>query len=404
MTDRHNLHNTCPSCINKGKRVSAVTLKSLLRPGCIERIGGGQWFFCDTVGCDVVYFDAEGQTFNKGDLTVRVGVKETSADQDPRHPRYVCYCFDHTIEEIDDEVRQTGKSTVLEDIKTRMKDGCWCETKSPQGTCCLGTVGRYVKRALAGHGHTAAASAVTDTVQEDCCAVGGHTDNPANSSSCCTSTESASGDRANSPSGLWAVAASAGAAVVASACCWLPLLLLTLGVSSAGVGGVFEALRPYMLVVAAVSLGLGFYFAYRKPACATGSSCARPTRRGRGLLWGLSVFVVAMALFPYYSGVLLYGGQSSSGNSGVSNNVDGSIIPMAEAVTSVYSIEGMTCPACSAGLQSRLAQLPGITSVEVSYDRGTAKVTSRTGVPDDRAVRAMVVQAGFTVGDPTVKP
>jgi NAD(P)H-nitrite reductase large subunit len=70
----------------------------------------------------------------RGDLTVRVGIKERNG------PRHVCYCFNHTIEEIEEEVRRSGTTTVLDDIKTRMKTACWCETKSPQGSCCLASV------------------------------------------------------------------------------------------------------------------------------------------------------------------------------------------------------------------------------------------------------------------------
>ena len=398
MTDRHHLHNTCPSCQTKGKRVPDITLKSLLRPECIQRIGDGPWLFCDSADCDVVYFNAEGQTFNRADLTVRVGVKETSGDQGPRHPRLVCYCFNHTIESIEQEVRQTGRSTVLDDIKTRMKDGCWCETKNPQGSCCLGTVGRYVKRALADHGHTAAASAEADTEQDDCCAGGGHAGNPVSGSSCCAATGSTSNETTDQAGGLWAVTVSAGAAVVASACCWLPLLLLTLGVSSAGVGGVFATLRPYLLAVAAVSLGLGFYLAYRRPACAPGSACAaQTTTRRRGILWLSAVFVIAMALFPYYGGVLLYGGQSSSGNNGISHNADGAVTSADNGVTSAYMIEGMTCRACAVGLQARLARLPGVTSAKVSYDQGTAWVTSPPGQTDEQAVHDAVKGAGYSV-------
>ena len=73
------------------------------------------------------------------------------------------------IEEIEAEVRETGRSSVLDDIKTRMKTACWCETKNPQGVCCLGTVGRYVKRALAEYGSHGG----SDTIEEkprECCA------------------------------------------------------------------------------------------------------------------------------------------------------------------------------------------------------------------------------------------
>ena len=45
--------------------------------------------------------------FTKADLTVRVGIKETAA------PRHICYCFNHTVEEIEEEVHLTGKTTVL---------------------------------------------------------------------------------------------------------------------------------------------------------------------------------------------------------------------------------------------------------------------------------------------------
>jgi hypothetical protein len=68
----------------------------------------------------------------------------------------------------------------------------------------------------------------------------------------------------------------------------------------------------------------------------------------------LTVFVVAMAMFPYYGGVLLYGDQSSSGNSSISNNADGSVASTTDGVTSAYPIDGMTCPACAVGLQARL--------------------------------------------------
>lgn len=145
-TGSHDSGRLCPGCGGKGSRIGRVTLDSLLKPGALERLTDEQFRFCDSADCDVVYFGDRGTVFSKDDLVVRVGVKERSA------PRPVCYCFDHTVEEINAEVERTGRSTVLDDIKTRMKDGCWCETKNPKGSCCLGTVGKYVRLALAEHG------------------------------------------------------------------------------------------------------------------------------------------------------------------------------------------------------------------------------------------------------------
>ena len=48
------------------------------------------------------------------------------------------------------------------------------------------------------------------------------------------------------------------AAVLSSACCWLPLLLLAFGASAAGVSAFFERWRPAFLVVAIGLLGAGF--------------------------------------------------------------------------------------------------------------------------------------------------
>ena len=144
----------CPLCGEKGKPVQGITLQSLLKPEALLRIDESPYHFCSSPACDVVYFGAEGiRPFMKGDLTVRVGVKEGAA------PRPICYCFNHTIEEIEEEVRCSGKTKVLEDIKTRMKTACWCETKSPQGACCLATITKCVQAIVAGRA-TAAVSVI----------------------------------------------------------------------------------------------------------------------------------------------------------------------------------------------------------------------------------------------------
>ena len=135
----------CPSCGIKGKRVGTITLRSLLTPDKQVSVENNTYFFCGSVGCETVYFAGVGAAaFSTADLTVRVGIKETSP------PRPVCYCFGHDIEEIIGEVERTGKSTVVADIRKRIReDGCSCETRNPQGACCLGTVQGIAEEALA---------------------------------------------------------------------------------------------------------------------------------------------------------------------------------------------------------------------------------------------------------------
>ena len=69
----------CPECGSKGKKVKRITLESLLTPDAAIRIGEGQYRFCDAIDCDTVYFGDDGTTFAKRDLTVRVGVKESTS-------------------------------------------------------------------------------------------------------------------------------------------------------------------------------------------------------------------------------------------------------------------------------------------------------------------------------------
>ena len=131
----------CPTLQKPGKPVRLPTLLSLVKRKRLAEVAGRDWFFCALQDCDVVYFAGDGTTIAKGDLEVRVGLKEKSA------PHTVCYCFGHTEESIREEVVRTGRSTVVDSITARVRAGeCTCETTNPQGTCCLGDVAKVVKK------------------------------------------------------------------------------------------------------------------------------------------------------------------------------------------------------------------------------------------------------------------
>lgn len=140
--------DNCPACGVRGKPVRAVTLRALVRDEHQGRIGPGRYRFCATQGCDVVYFAEDGSgLIDRAALKVRVGVKESEP------PRPVCYCFGHTVEEIVEEVRRCGRSLVLDDIRGRVeREGCHCEERNPQGSCCLGTITRIVEEACSPFG------------------------------------------------------------------------------------------------------------------------------------------------------------------------------------------------------------------------------------------------------------
>jgi copper chaperone CopZ len=163
------------------------------------------------------------------------------------------------------------------------------------------------------------------------------------------------------------------AAVLSSACCWLPLLLLAFGASAAGVSAFFERWRPVFLIVAVALLGAGFYVVYfRKAACVDGACEAAPRSRrvfSQAMLWVAALLVGAFAMFPNYAGAFartLYGSRSAGDS--------------AAAVTGAalhrFSVEGMTCEACATTLQADLERIDGVASARVDYATKTAEVRS----------------------------
>lgn len=135
----------CRECGQKAKSVDRITPEHLLKPESVAQLRDTVYHFCATPTCEVVYFsNATGQYFDKSDLTVRVGLKETE------DPIPVCYCFGYTERDVFEEVRTTGRTTIPDRIRSEVKAGnCRCEIENPQGTCCLGNVSRAVKKAMA---------------------------------------------------------------------------------------------------------------------------------------------------------------------------------------------------------------------------------------------------------------
>lgn len=98
--------------------------------------------------------------------------------------------------------------------------------------------------------------------------------------------------------GLFATLGVLGA-LLASACCIVPLALVLLGVSGAWIGNL-TALEPYKPLTSGIAIlfiGAGFWHVYfrAKPECVEGSYCARPqsSRITKAALWGASILVLA---------------------------------------------------------------------------------------------------------------
>ena len=356
----------CPRCRGKGRRISATTLRGLLTEeahAVAEAAGAEALRFCKAASCPVVYFgDGLDVVFEASDL--RVPVFQKSGD--PARP--VCYCFGVSVARLEEEVARTGGSSVPEEITQKCREGLdRCEETNPQGACCLGNVRRVVKEA----GALAPAPAV------DCCAVTPETVEPP-----------VRAGRA----GLWSVGGALAAAVLSSACCWLPLLLIGLGGTSVGAAAFFEASRWWFVGASALLLGAGFYFVYfRAPRCAPGDACARPDPRlrrwSRASPWVATVLVLAFATFPGYVGALL---GTSSGEAVAAPSGGG-----AATTTATLAIAGMTCRGCAIGLETGLRDHPGVASATVDFEAKRAVVTYDPAKLTADALLEAIAELGF---------
>ena len=355
----------CPSCGKKAKRVSTVTLAALLsgeaaqlfqtddkaccgsnEEGCQSIKENTGWRFCDSQGCDVVYFTEVDETvFNKSQLKVAVGVKEIIGE------RPLCYCFGHSVASIKEELQSTGHCGAIEDIRAKMdKPGCRCETENPSGSCCLGSVTKGIKIAKEelGMDDTDSQAPATSSVNK--------------------------GEKI-------AKVGTIVSAIMASSCCWLPLLFLAVGVSGAGIASTLEVYRPFFLMVTFSFLSAAFYYTYRlkktatttarHDCCATEPACGddycAPTGKGKFkmmslnkvMLWGVTVMAVVFLLFPSYIGAII-----DVNGKAVTKNMN----------QAVFKINGMTCEGCSVTVATAIRSVSGVQAVEVSYEKKKAIV------------------------------
>jgi len=98
-------------------------------------------------------------------------------------------------------------------------------------------------------------------------------------------------------------------ALGASACCVVPLILFSLGISGAWISNL-TALAPYKPIFITITfgfLGYGYWLVYRKPAeCADGSACARPlpNKLVKTALWSSTVLVMIATFWTWIAPVV----------------------------------------------------------------------------------------------------
>ncbi|MEX0747505.1 MAG: mercuric transporter MerT family protein [Rhodothermales bacterium] len=185
----------------------------------------------------------------------------------------------------------------------------------------------------------------------------------------------------------WGMAAAVGAAVAASACCTIPLVLVAGGLSGAWIGTftALEPFRPFFIILALGFLGYAGFREYRssqRPDCDCEVSMTDRLRRTL-LVVGL-LATVALIASPWII-------RSTSG-------VDASISPVATAVEQVVlQVDGMTCVSCNVTVRKALTNVEGVQDANVTFEPPQAVVT----FDPSRVSIGQLVEATTNVGYPS---
>lgn len=105
----------------------------------------------------------------------------------------------------------------------------------------------------------------------------------------------------------WLATGGVVSALLASSCCLLPLVLISLGLSGAWIGSLtaLEPYKPVFISITVLFLAGGFWHVYfKKPEpCEDGTICARPetSRMTKAALWIATILVLLALTIDYWA-------------------------------------------------------------------------------------------------------
>lgn len=180
----------------------------------------------------------------------------------------------------------------------------------------------------------------------------------------------------------WSLGTALGAALGASACCTIPLALVSFGVGGAWIGSL-TALAPYRWVFVGVSLSALGYTGYnewqlsRRPDCDCDTIFSSTTRRM--LLGAGSLAVVLLIVSPWVFGGVSPATSHQSPTTGTGSTAAPSAAePESSTPASfrqvVLEVEGMTCKTCPVTVRKALKEVEGVYNVKASFEPPQAVV------------------------------
>ena len=181
-------------------------------------------------------------------------------------------------------------------------------------------------------------------------------------------------------------------AITASLCCITPVLALIAGTS--GIASTFswiEPFRPYLIGLTILVLGFAWYQKL-KPQKEIDCECETDEKpkfiQSKTLLGIVTVFVIVMLAFPYYSGVFYQNTEKQI-----------IIVDKSDVKTAEFKISGMTCASCEEHVNHEVNKLDGIVISKASYENGNAIIEFDKTKTNETEIEKAINSTGYKVTD-----
>ena len=196
----------------------------------------------------------------------------------------------------------------------------------------------------------------------------------------------------------WSLGAGLGAAVAASACCTIPLALVSLGIGGAWIGSL-TALAPYRWIFVTLALGALAYAGYnewrlsRQPDCDCETAFSSTTRRS--LLGVGALAVLTLVVSPWLLGVSPSSAtQQAQAAATKAQQAEASATP-ASFQQVVLTVDGMTCATCPTTVKTALEGVDGVHSARATFEPPEAVVRFDPDKVSVDELTAATKNAGF---------
>jgi copper chaperone CopZ len=181
-------------------------------------------------------------------------------------------------------------------------------------------------------------------------------------------------------------------AITASLCCITPVLALIAGTS--GIASTFswiEPFRPYLIGLTILVLGFAWYQKL-KPQKEIDCECETDEKpkfiQSRKFLGIVTVFVIVILAFPYYSGIFYPNTEKQI-----------ILVDKSDIKTTEFKISGMTCASCEEHVNYEVNKLNGIVNSTVSYENGNAIVEFEKTKTNETEIEKAINSTGYQVTD-----